>query len=296
METTRKLSTPRIGRATVKGFQFLRRWPVLPVFVIVSLAVVAIFAPFIAPHHPLQGDLDWRLAEPAWTAGGTGYYLVGGDHQGRDILSRIIFGSRISLMVAGSVLGAGVFLGTVLGIIAGYAGGAVDEAIMRLVDFFFAVPFMMVALMAVVVFGASLGLVIVLMTVFNWSPFARQTRAEVLQLKTMDYVALARVAGASPFRIAFRHILPGLTSTLMVMGSLRIGGLILSESALGYLGVGIPGPTPTWGTMVADGRDYIGSAWWISVFPGLAIFVTVFAFNFLGDWLRDWFDPRLRQV
>lgn len=280
----------------IEGFRFMRRWPVFPIVTVVLLAVVAVFAPLIAPHHPLEGDLDKRNAPPAWTAEGTAEYPLGADYIGRGILSRVIFGSRISLMVAGIVLGMGGFVGTLVGIVAGYAGGMVDELLMRVVDFSFAVPFIIVALVAAVVFGASLGLVIILLTLFSWAPFARQVRAETLSLKAQDYVALARVAGASPLRIAYKHILPGVINTVMVLASLRVGSLILTESVLSYLGVGIPAPTPAWGTMVAEGRLYISTAWWITFFPGLAIFLTVFAFNFLGDWLRDWFDPRLRQL
>ena len=283
-------------RLAVTGWRFVRRWPVLPVLVVILLAVVAIFAPLIAPHHELEGDLEKRNVPPVWYPEGSSDYLLGGDRIGRDVLSRIIVGSRVSLTVAGIVLGAGTGVGTLVGIIAGYAGGKVDELLMRLVDFTFAVPFLMIALVASVVFGPSMGLVLILLTVFGWAPFARQVRAETLGLKTLDYVALARVAGASPLRIGYKHILPGVINTILVLASVRVGALILTESVLSYLGVGIPAPHPAWGTMVSDGRDYIATAWWITFFPGLAIFVTVFAFNFLGDWLRDWFDPRLRQL
>ena len=175
-------------------------------------------------------------------------------------------------------------------------GGIVDEVLMRLVDFVFALPFIVVALVASVVWGASLELVIILLSLFTWAPFARQVRAESLQLKTMDYVALARVAGASGFRITVRHILPGVVNTVMVLSSLQVGSLILTESVLSFLGVGIPPPQPSWGSMVAEGRQYISSAWWISFFPGFAILLIVFSMNFFGDWLRDKLDPRLRQL
>lgn len=276
--------------------RFFRRWPVIAVIIIVFLSAMAIFAPLVAPHDPLKAKYDQRNAPPAWIAGGTSQYLLGGDHIGRDILSRIIFGSRVSLMVAAIVLSAGGIVGTIVGIIAGYAGGVVDEFLMRLVDFSFAVPFILIALVAAVVFGPSLRLVAILLAIISWAPFARQVRAETLGLKTRDYVALARVAGASPLRIIVRHMLPGVLNTIMVLASLRVGALILTESTLSFLGVGIPAPQPAWGNMVAEGRNYIATAWWISFFPGLAILLTVFAFNFLGDWLRDWFDPRLRQL
>ena len=291
-------------RPLVQTWRFFRRYPVIPVIVIVVLAVMAIFAPLVAPHDPLRADLDKINRPPAWMCvvrvceeicGGADN-LLGADTVGRDLLSRTIHGSRISLMVAGIVLVAGGVIGTTLGVIAGYGGRLWDELIMRLVDFTFAVPFIVLALIAAVVFGASLWLTITLLTFTQWPPFARQVRAETLTLKTMDYVASARIVGASPARITIRHILPGVLNTIMVVASLRVGQLILTEASLSFLGVGIPAPTPVWGGMVAEGRAYIATAWWITVIPGMAIFLTVFAFNFLGDWLRDYFDPRLRQL
>ena len=167
---------------------------------------------------------------------------------------------------------------------------------MRFVDMTYAVPFLLVAMVVSVVFGSSLGLILILLSLFSWPGFARQTRGLTLQLKNADYVAAARIAGASPLRIAYRHILPGLLNIIVVLATLQVGGLILTESTLSFLGIGIPAPQPAWGTMVADGRQFIANAWWIAVMPGLAIFLTVFAFNFLGDWLRDYYDPRLRQI
>lgn len=277
-------------------FTAFRRWPILPVAVVLFLVIVAIFAPIIAPHHPLEADFTKRNVPPAWTEEGTSDYLLGGDHIGRDVLSRIIFGTRISLMVAGTVLAAGALVGTVLGVAAGYLGGVVDELIMRLVDFTYAVPFILVALVAAVIWDPSLILVITLLAIFTWPPFARQVRAEALQLKSMDYVAMARVSGASGVRIAFKHILPGIVNTVMVMASLQVGNLVITESVLSFLGVGIPAPDPSWGSMVSQGRNYIATAWWIAFFPGVAIFFLVFSMNFLGDWLRDKLDPRLRQL
>ena len=278
------------------GFRAFRRLPVIPVAVIVILLIVAVFAEFTAPNHPLEGDLDDRNTPPAWDAEGKSKFLLGTDHIGRGILSRMIFGARVSLLVAGTVLVAGAALGTVVGLVSGYLGGLVDEALMRLVDFVFALPFIVVALVASVVWGASLELVIILLALFTWAPFARQVRAETLQLKTTDYVALARVAGASGMRIALKHILPGVVNTVMVLSSLQVGSLILTESVLSFLGVGIPPPQPSWGSMVSEGRQYVATAWWISFFPGFAILLIVFSMNFFGDWLRDKLDPRLRQI
>ena len=278
------------------GFRAFRRLPVIPVAIIAILIIVAVFAELTAPNDPLEGDLDDRNTPPAWDAEGKSKFLLGTDHIGRGILSRMIFGARVSLLVAGTVLVAGAALGTVVGVVSGYLGGLVDEALMRLVDFVFALPFIVVALVASVVWGASLELVIILLALFTWAPFARQVRAETLQLKTTDYVALARVAGASGMRIALKHILPGVVNTVMVLSSLQVGSLILTESVLSFLGVGIPPPQPSWGSMVSEGRQYVATAWWISFFPGFAILLIVFSMNFFGDWLRDKLDPRLRQI
>ena len=278
------------------SWRLARKYPVIPIFIILTLTVMAIFANVISPRDPLDSELKHVNQPPFWVEGGTTEYLLGADYIGRDLLSRVIHGSRISLEVAGIVLTAGGITGTALGIFAGYAGGFWDELIMRFVDLTYAVPFLLVAMVVAVVFGSSLGLVLILLSLFSWPGFARQTRGLTLQLKNSDYVASARIAGASPVRIAYRHILPGLLNIIVVLATLQVGGLILTESTLSFLGIGIPAPNPAWGSMVADGREYIASSWWVSVIPGMAIFMTVFAFNFLGDWLRDYFDPRLRQI
>ncbi|MCY4475022.1 MAG: ABC transporter permease [Chloroflexi bacterium] len=277
-------------------YQWVRRYPVLPVIIAVGLAIMAIFAPWVAPNHPLESELDKLAAPPVWVEGGSWDYVLGADKIGRDLLSRIIHGSRISLSVAFIVIICGSVIGSGIGIASGMAGGIWDEFAMRIVDLVYATPFLLIALVAAVVFGASLELVLILLTIFSWPIFARQTRGLTLQLKNMDYVASSRVASASEFRIAYRHILPGVVNTIVVIATLQIGSLILTESVLSYLGVGIPAPQPAWGSMVADGREFITTAWWVPVMPGGAIFLTVFAFNFIGDWLRDYLDPRLRQI
>ena len=290
------LDSAALSGLPLRAWRIIRRYPVIPVAIVILLAVVATFAPFVSPKHQLESDLAEVKTPPAWVEGGKLEYILGADHIGRDILSRVIHGSRISLMVAGIVLSAGAVVGTSMGILAGLSGGFWDEFIMRLVDLTYAVPFLLVALVVATVFGPSLGLVLILLSVFSWPGFARQTRGLTLQLKTADYVSIARIAGSSTMRISYRHILPGVINIVMVLATLQVGGLILTESVLSFLGIGIPAPQPAWGSMVADGREFIGTAWWISVMPGFAIFLTVFAFNFLGDWLRDYFDPRLRQL
>ena len=276
--------------------RILRRWPIVPIILVSLMLIAAVFAELLTPYDPTRDDLLERNTPPFWQEGGTTEHILGTDPLGRDILTRIIFGARISLLIAGIVLTVGTAFGLVIGLVSGYAGGTVDEILMRVVDFTFAVPFILVALVTVIVFGQSFALVIILLTIFSWSNVARQTRGETLSLKTREYVDYARVAGASTGRILFRHIAPGLINTVIVVTTLSLGGLILTEASLSFLGVGIPPPTPAWGVMVAEGRNYIYTDWWVSFFPGIAIMLTVMAFNFLGDWFRDRYDPRLRQL
>lgn len=280
----------------IQAFRTLRRWPVVPVVILVALVVTGAFAPWIAPNDPLYSSLRDRTLPPFWYPNGSTEHLLGTDHLGRDLLSRIIYGARVSLIIAAVSLTAGVLVGTVLGIFAGYFGGHVDELTMRLVDVSLAVPYILIALVTVIALGQSFPVLLGILAFSTWSAIARQVRAEALQLKHMDFVALARVAGASDLRIMYRHILPGIVNTIIVISTLRVGSLILLEAILSFLGAGIPPPRPAWGAMVSDGRDYLGSAWWIAFFPGMAIFLTILALNFMGDWLRDRLDPRLRQV
>jgi len=279
-----------------KTLYVIRRWPLLPFLILGTFAMAAIFAPWLAPHDPYLGKLNDERIPPVWHEAGSTKFLLGTDPLGRDILSRIIYGSRVSLSLAGAVIGIGTVLGTAVGLLAGWYGGIVDDLMMRLAELNFAVPFVLVALAAAVVFGASFGLILILLSIYSWAAFARQIRAQTLLLKNMDYVALAQVAGASVPRLFLRHILPGVASTIMVLMTLNVGTLILSEAGLSFLGVGIPGPTPAWGSMVAEGRSYISENYWIALLPGLAIFLIVYAMNFCGDWLRDRWDPRLRQI
>ncbi len=278
------------------AWRFVREWPLIPGAMVAILIIAAITAPWISPHNPLRGNLMKSGQPPVWDERGEATHLLGTDIQGRDVLSRIIHGARISLIVASVVLTTGGTVGTAVGIVAGYYGGQLDEFLMRIVDFTLAVPFLLIALVVVIVFEQSLGVLVTLLAVFSWGAFSRQIRAETLSLKTRDYVAQARVMGASTARIMSKHILPGVANTLIVVSTLRVGSLILSESILSFLGAGIPPPTPAWGLMVAQGRAYVSVEWWITFFPGMAIFLTVFAMNFLGDWLRDRFDPQLRQL
>ena len=279
-----------------KSIQFVRNWPVLSIVILSVMVFIAVMAPLVSPHDPLFSSLRARNTPPIWYADGTWTYILGADTIGRDMLSRLFYGARISLMVMAFSLIFGTIIGTALGLIAGYFGGLVDEVIMRLVDIFLGLPFVLVAMVLALVLGTSLTTMIIVLAVLTWAGFVRNVRGEVLSLRERDYVALARIAGASLPRILLMHILPGVINTVLVIATLRSGQLILAESFLSFLGAGIPPPTPTWGAMIADGRNYLRDAWWISFFPGLAIFLTVMALNFLGDWLRDKLDPRLRQL
>lgn len=231
-----------------------------------------------------------RVQFPSWD------HILGGDQIGRDLLSRVIFGARVSLIVTAISLGSGMLVGISMGLVSGYYGGIVDEVIMRITDIWLGLPFILIAIVAVIALGQTFVILLILLALLAWPPFIRNVRGEVLTLKTRDYVALAKVSGASTFRILVWHILPGVFNTVIVIATLRVGQLILAEAILSFLGAGIPPPTPAWGAMVADGRTYLNDAWWIAFFPGVAIFLLVMSLNFLGDWMRDRFDPRLRQL
>ena len=280
-------------------YSFVRRWPILPGIVLAALVFSAIFAPWIAPQAPNVQALRDRNAPPVWLADEEGTwtqsYLLGADQVGRDVLSRIIHGARISLAVAGVALLSGLLVGVTLGLVAAWYGGVIDEVIARAVDIWHALPFLLVAIVVVTLFGGSLTVLMGVLAMVSWAGFVRNVRADVLTLREREYVLMARVCGASAPRVIVRHILPGVVPTIMVIATLAVGGLILTEATLSFLGAGIPAPTPSWGLMVSEGREYLTTAWWSSFFPGLAIFLVVMSLNFMGDWIRDFTDPRLRQ-
>ena len=332
-ETVEDLDLRQVQRRSAPGqvWYFVRRWPVLPLVVMAVLLFTGIFAPFVAPADELNQQLGFRNFAPTWgqateynvtvneadydtttTSGRSSYnrdkrkvfprskYILGADNLGRDVLSRVIFGARISLKVTAYALTSGIIVGSALGLAAGYFGGWTDEILMRLVDVWTALPFILIALVIAQQFlhsgGAAEGVVIFLIALVAWTPFVRQVRADVLTIRGLDYVMAARVAGSSNIRLILKHIVPGTFSTILVVASLRVGQLILTESTLSFLGAGIPDPIPAWGKSVSDGRNFIEEAWWISFFPGFAIFLVVMSLNFFGDWLRDRLDPRLRQI
>ena len=290
------LAAATAGETLKKGTPS-RRFPGIPLFILLFLLVLpGFFAPYLAPHSPIRGSLRARLTPPMWVQGGTITHPLGTDKVGRDILSRIIYGARISLAVSIVAILVSGAVGTALGLMAGYFGGRLDALIMRLVDISLGLPVILLALVFVAAVGASFGTVVGVTAVLLWARYARQVRGETLSIRERDFVARARVAGASHFRIMLRYIFPNVVNTLTVLATLQIGAVILLESALSFLGAGIPRPTPTWGSMIADGRDLIVVAWWIAMFPGLAIMLTVLSLNLLGDWLRDHLDPKLRNV
>ncbi|MYC30913.1 MAG: ABC transporter permease [Chloroflexi bacterium] len=284
-----------------------RRYPIVPVAILLLVLVLpAIFADWVAPHDPVVGSLSDRLAPPFWveaegegiyaTPGGSLEHMLGTDKQGRDILSRIIYGARVSLTVAAiSIFLAGI-LGTTLGLVAGYFGGNIDHLVMRAVDICLSMPAILFALVLAVVLGPSFQTVIIVIVTIFWSRYARLVRGETLSIKSQDFVARARVAGASNLRIIARHVFPNIVNTIIVLATLEVGQVILLESTLSFLGAGLPRPTPAWGLMVADGRELLVTSWWLTVWPGTAILLSVLSMNLLGDWLRDRLDPKLRNV
>ena len=272
-----------------------RRLPWIPFLILATLVLVALLAPVISPHSPTAQSLPDKLKPPAWQEGGSGKHPLGTDLLGRDVLSRLFHGARVSLMVTAAALLAGGGIGLAIGILSGYAGGRVDSFLMRVVDATLAFPTILIALLLAVSMGQGLRTMVIAIAVILWARFARVVRGEVLTVKARDFVALARVRGCSGLRIMAVHILPNVLNTFMVLLSLHIGFVILLEASLSFLGAGIPPPTPSWGQMVADGRGHIAGAWWLSFPPGAAIMLVVLACNLFGDWLRDWLDPRLRQ-
>lgn len=262
--------------------------------VIGVVVVAAVAAPLLAPFDPNSQDITTRLKPPGFRSE-TGVYLLGTDALGRDILSRLIYGARISLIVGlASVLMAGS-IGVFLGLVSGYLGGWIDSIIMRWTDIQLAIPFLVLALAVVAALGSGLGKMIVVLGVTGWVNYARVVRAEVLVVRERDYTDAARALGVPTSLILWRHVLPNVASSIIVMASLQVARMILFESSLSFLGLGIPPEIPTWGSMVATGRDYLSIAWWVSTLPGLAIFFTVLGINLCGDRLRDILDPQLRS-
>ena len=267
------------------------RLPWLPLVVFAVLIICAIFAPLLAPHDTEKLNILGSRIPP----GETSEHLLGTDTLGRDLLSRLIYGARTTVLISLVALGTGGVVGTLLGLVSGYAGGWTDTIIMRIADAALGFPTILVALVIVVILGTGIGVIILAVALTVWANFARMIRGDVLGVKTQDFVTLARIDGVHPAILIMRHIFPNVINTLMVITSLLVGQIILLEAALSYLGLGLPPGASSWGIMVAEGKEQIIDVWWLSLFPGLAITVVVLAFNFIGDWLRDTMDPKLRQ-
>jgi len=273
-----------------------RRAPIIPVGIVVAFVLAALLAPLVSPADPYEQALRLRFRPPVWEERGSWAHPLGTDRLGRDMLSRMLYGSRVSL-AAGvvTVLLASAF-GAAVGLVAGYHGGRVDATLMRITDATLSFPVILLALILAVTVGPSFTNVVIAIAVILWARYARVIRGQVLTLMELDFIAQARIAGAGAWRIITRHLVPNTLNTLVVLVTLQIGYVIIVEASLSFLGAGIPPPTPAWGSMIAEGREFVTSAWWVSSFPGLAILLVVLAFNLLGDWLRDTLDPKLRQL
>lgn len=269
----------------------------LPIGSLALLSLVllaALLAPYVAPAPPGQVDLRASLRPPAWQEGSVPGHPLGTDQLGRDIASRLLYGARITLVVAVAAILISGSLGTALGLLAGYFGGWQDALVMRVTDTFLSIPFILMALAIVGVLGPSLTNLVVALAITNWAPYARMVRGETLSIRERGYVRLAQVAGCSHARIMFRHILPNAASSLIVLATLDLGKVVVLEAAMSFLGLGVQPPDVSWGLLVADGRKYMSVAWWYVTLPGLAIALTVLGGNLLGDWLRDKMDPGFR--
>lgn len=273
-----------------------RRTPVVSLAIITVFVLAGLLAPLLSPANPYEQTLRLRFRPPAWEERGSWANPLGTDRLGRDMLSRIVWGSRVSL-AAGvlTVLLASAF-GAAVGLVAGYYGGRVDATLMRITDATLSFPVILLALILAVTVGPSFTNVVIAIAVILWARYARVIRGQVLTLMELDFIAQARIAGAGAWRIITRHLLPNTFNTLVVLVTLQIGYVIIVEASLSFLGAGIPPPTPAWGSMIAEGRDFVTSAWWVSSLPGLAILLVVLAFNLIGDWMRDTLDPKLRQL
>jgi peptide/nickel transport system permease protein len=291
------ITAQAIGEPSGFAFTRLADFPLIPVLILVGFAVVAIFANFLAPHDPEVGKLVARFKPPAWQQGGSLQYLLGTDHLGRDVLSRLLFGARVSLVVGFTAVIVAGATGTVLGIISGYLGGWVDQVIMRITDTWLALPALTFAIFLAAIVGPSEMNIVIILGAVYWTRYARVIRGEVLSLKEREFVRLAVVAGLSKWKIMARHILPNVINSAIVLGTLMLGVVIVTEAALSFLGVGVPPPKPAWGLMLSDGkRGLMVGYWWLTVLPGSCIVLMVLSANLLGDWLRVKLDPQLRQL
>jgi peptide/nickel transport system permease protein len=281
----------RLAAFRSKGF------PYVACTILVGLAVVAVFANFITPYDPEVGNLGDRFKPPFWQAGGTTAHILGTDHLGRDVTARLIFGARVSMVVGFTAVVVAGAIGTLFGILSGYLGGWVDQVIMRVTDTWLALPALTFAIFLAAIAGPSEMNIVIILGAIYWTRYARVIRSEVLSLKERDFVRLAIVAGCSKRKIMRKHILPNVLNSAIVLGTLMLGVVIVTEASLSFLGVGVPPPKPAWGLMLADGKKgLMAGYWWLTVLPGCCIMLMVLSANLLGDWLRVKLDPQLRQL
>jgi len=292
----KEITNFRFRIARICRISYFRKIPVLPLLFLTLLVITSAFPSYLAPHDPNEQSLGRRFLPPCWQEGGNKNYYFGTDNLGRDLLSRMIYGSRVSLLVALLSLILGGLIGTTVGLISGFYGGRTDTILMRLADSTMAFPIILFAFLMSVSLGPSMKTVVIAVGIVIWARFARIIRGEVLSLKERDFIKLARVAGCSTFRIIVAHIFPNVVNTLVVLLTLQVGWVIIVEASLSFLGAGIPLPTAAWGSMIAEGRQYIVRAWWVITIPGAFLMLTVLSFNWLGDWLRDLLDPKLRPL
>jgi len=271
------------------------RWGVGAAGVLLLIIATAVFAPFIAPYDPLTVDIRHRLSPPAWMEHGTAEHLLGTDQVGRDLLARMIYGGRVSLVVGVASVIISATIGVLLGLGAGYFGSNTDWTIMTVINVMLTFPFVLLALAVIAVLGPSLPNMIFVLGVAGWPIYARVVRAETLALREREFVTAGRALGMSHLRIIFRQIAPNLVSTIVVIATLQVAQVIILESFLSFLGLGVQPPTPAWGNMLGEGRLYMLNSWWIATFPGLAIFLTTLVINLMGNALRDWLDPHLKE-
>ena len=263
---------------------------------LVAIILSSVFFPLVYPRDPLAQDLLARLAPPFWQEGGSMAYPLGTDNLGRDILVRILYGSRVSLLVGFSAVLVACGAGILLGLVSGYYGGRLDNVIMRVADVFMAYPFMLLTISVIAVLGNSIFNLILVLGLSDWVTYARTVRGSVLSIRKKEFVMAARSAGTPNRIILTRHVFPNVLSPILVLATVRVANIIIWESGLSFLGMGVPPPMPTWGRMLAEGRVYIADSWWLVTLPGLAIMLTILSINLLGDGLRDALDPRLRNI
>jgi len=274
---------------------FKRKTAALGMLIVICMAIAATFSPSLAPHKPTKINFNQLFTPPFWMKGGSPSYLLGTDSLGRDIMSRIIYGSQKSLLISTLSTLLGVFIGVTLGLISGYYGGWIDSVISRIEEMFLAFPTILFAIAIVALLGGETFNMILVFAITHWVTIARVTRGEVLSAKRNEYVEASRTIGCKDVRIIILHILPNISASIIVIATLSLANIILAESSLSFLGFGVPPPAPTWGRMLSEGRQYLSNAWWIATFPGLAIMITVLGVNLLGDGLRDAYDPRLQH-